>query len=591
MNIQLLLFHSVIGGSSLTRLSESVVTLYHEKEVVLTSKWTETLMMRNQSFSCSLVDDPKINKRRAHLRLFAAQMAPLTGHCAQKDAINLCINDRVDQTLANGRSRSFSVSEKNIRESGDQFFTEPTSGNLAAVVTCTNRPVVGKSKGARICRKGDEDIVGGRGVIRQTFLNGSALVGKAEVVPLASLGCDSDGSIDEMQVKTDSITIESFTVENAGEEIIHINISSPFCKSSSEQITALPEMKSACFSAEFNRRHFEYCHEHSVGFGLVNRKQISVVRANFVQPVLTNWTFNSKSLDASFATDRACAPLLPALSDDFLIELDRNKVQIKGVGGSFNPIFHESISGTLLFDSKNPTACSHDAFPESIIPKQQARWIALVERGGCMFQEKALLAEKRGAAALIILNVGKRSMIPAMASVPGHAFLSIPSVLVDSDASFLTKYTGSKATVSAAPMAGSTFPSDNQTLAVKVSAYCDPESLGRNAFGQACQVGDKVIVRREGEAHEHAGHIVEKLSHDTFIVSTAGASSSETFSAWELFKNSETPCTGQMGIVITDVEHSDTCEVSVRIHSPFLCADRRFRDPPKQNRDIVCTLN
>ena len=208
-----------------------------------------------------------------------------------------------------------------------------------------------------------------------------------------------------------------------------------------------------------------------------------------------------------------------------------------------------------------------------------------------MFQEKALLAEKRGAAALIILNVGKRSMIPAMASVPGHAFLSIPSVLVDSDASFLTKYTGSKATVSAAPMAGSAFPSDNQTLAVKVSAYCDPESLGRNAFGQACQVGDKVIVRREGEAHEHAGHIVEKLSHDTFKVSTAGASSSETFSAWELFKNSETPCTGQMGIVITDVEHSDTCEVSVRIHSPFLCADRRFRDPPKQNRDIVCTLN
>jgi hypothetical protein len=260
------------------------------------------------------------------------------------------------------------------------------------------------------------------------------------------------------------------------------------------------------------------------------------------------------------------------------------------VGGSFNPFFHESISGIVVFDPQHPTGCGESAYSEKLIPKKQ-QWIAVAERGSCMFQEKAVFAEKRGASGLIIINAGRRPMIPAMASVQGQPPLSIPSVLVDSDALFLKQFTGTKTTIRSAVVQGSSSPSPAEPLFVKVNVYCDQAALGAVPLGRTCQVGDTVMARREGDSHEQSGVVVEKFSHDSFKVSTPAAPAGEVFAGWELFKNSETPCTGQLGILITEVEQSDTCEVSVWLHSPFLCADRRFRDPPKQNRDIVCTLN
>jgi len=302
------------------------------------------------------------------------------------------------------------------------------------------------------------------------------------------------------------------------------------------------------------------------------------------------------------STNLNCLQYLPLLSDKYTVSVAGvGSLSITGVGGSFNPPSYDSRMGTIrgiaVYDLKNPFGCdSSSATVPSIAAASGKDWIAVVDRGSCMFQEKGLFMQKKGAKAVIVVNGAKGGMIAALASIPGKPPLDIPVILVDREGSVLkSTFSGRTLIVQSLPIDGQSLPSVSDTVRVSSEWYCDPrwaEESPPSHFARSCETGDEVLVYREGEEFGHPGNIVEKLGSGFFRVRlTDTPSVVEEFSGWKLYKDASSPCTAQLGTFLTDIVRSDACELTVRLHSSILCGNKRIREPKRVSKDIHCTVH
>jgi hypothetical protein len=177
-------------------------------------------------------------------------------------------------------------------------------------------------------------------------------------------------------------------------------------------------------------------------------------------------------------------------------------------------------------------------------------------------------------------------MIPAMASVVGKPVSDIPAVLTDRDGVVLDKFIGSKVRLSPAPFPGQSRPGPDQKLEVLLRMGC--QSIEKD-FSQQCVVGQEVLMQIDGDLLKHPVVIVEKLNPELYIVSDAH-DPRRVVPGWSLFKDGDVPCTGQLGSFVADVQRTDSCEITVDMHSALLCGDAQFRPPLMRRNDIQCTL-
>ena len=595
----------VVSGVNPTLLasqtSVTVVSLFSRDAALHASHGDviDTVSIRGQPFTCSLTHDAAAEKAKLANHRFRAVMSPLTGECVTSANVTVCPNSKLEFSTSNGQKEILSVTDKPALMAGHQTYVNGT-GHAAAVLTCTHRPLPPPPPGKRrICRNGDRVPAFDHSVIVNTFSNGTALIMSTRkpdevkrLVHMAAIGCGSDGTLD---VTSNLLTVDSVTVING---LSNVKVSSPMCGLEDRIPTAeslISPMSGGCFTGSFLHRKIEYCHGDGLFRLVQDRLRLSHPWPTAIPIESTSrseWTYSSsdRTIESTFSTSHSCAEVQPFLTDQFVVSVAHPKLTIHGVGGSFLPMSFpfgtNRVEGVLVFDSAHPLGCTDEAFP--IVPNEN--WIAVVERNACMFHAKALIAQRKGAVGVIIVNVAKRGMIPAMAGVADQPVLDIPAVLVDTDGKILRTLSGTRAVIKAAPIPGQSPPSLRDALNFKVVMECDSR-WDTGSFGQSCRVGDKVTVRREGESDEVGREIVEKLNADTFRVSLAGADSdavSDVIQGWELSRDSTTPCTAQLGTFITSVDRTDTCEITVTMHSGFLCADKRFREPLRRSKDIVC---
>lgn len=589
--------------------SDTVVSLFTKgvRPEVLSgqrSLWTENLNINGKDITCSLNEDPDKTRAKNKLFTFKAALAPLNGLCVSSHGIRLCPNDRVEIARSGGKTDVFTVSQQPSREMmGDQFFVKP-GGQIAAVAVCQSPTDSARDAPKRICRIGDKVPNDSSSVILETFAHEKVAMIKstrsprdpARRVPWSSIGCDTDGTIGDSEYTSRLLKIESVSELSSG--VIKIYISSPLC--GSMHLPGPPEellnpVRNGCFVAEFLHREIEYCHGTSK-FRLVQRKRRLghdwPTALPLVSTEVSPWQFDAetKSLEAKFSTSQSCAAVQPFMSEEYIVSLPR--MSFKAVGGSFTPMTflnETGVEGVLVFDPRRHTACQADAYPDSLLPPSGHPWIALADRGGCMFQEKALVAQARGASGMIVINPKDRPMIPAMAGMPEKPLVDIHTVLIDFDGAILKSHVGSSVAITSAGVKGQSQPGPSDTLSLKVSFTCDPQ-WDSGTFARSCQTGDSVKLIRDGENEQHLVEIIERVNSDTFRIQTPGASfqSTEVVPGTLMDRDAMTPCTAQFGTFVRDVVRSDTCELSLTIHSNFLCADKRFREPLRSATDIVC---
>ncbi|TEB18615.1 hypothetical protein C9890_0353 [Perkinsus sp. BL_2016] len=419
----------------------------------------------------------------------------------------------------------------------------------------------------------------------QSVRSSSRHAARKSLAEIAS-SCDSLGIADENPNQFLEIVSVSSTEIRANSNLCYTG-------HAANPIDLLRPLSHACLTGAFNHRHFEVClTEPEAEFRLIQPTH----RMNHPWPTAlpmtglseANWTFDvaSRSLQRKFKTNQGCKRLQPALTEEFTVTImTSGRLSLKAVSGSFSPMVFPSnfIEGVLHHDPRHKNGCSSNAF-ESGTPKEP--WIALVDRGGCMFQDKALVAQAKGAAGVIVINNNRKGMIPAMAAIVGKPVVDIPTVLTDVDGAVLRKHIGTRVQIAPASLEGHPSPSEDDKLHVSLRIGCRSIEEG---YSRSCQVGDEVLAQFDGDLLKHPVQIIQKLNPDSYIVkSTSG--SHETAMGYQLFRDSNSPCTVQLGSFIEAIERTDTCELVVDIHSALLCGDSRFREPLFKKNDIECTL-
>jgi len=386
---------------------------------------------------------------------------------------------------------------------------------------------------------------------------------------------------------------------------LHIRLSSPVCESPPTPSKFLTSLYGTCFTANLIGRQFEYCHgdENPRIRILQPRPRVHAKWPLAISAIATSeigeWTIrNGRLYSPTAVTNTNCAINQPGFGDGYLITVPGiRSLSITGIGGSFNPMTIPYKSGTILgiavYDPNSRYGCEESGFPHSILPPSGTSWIAIVDRGECMFQDKGLVLQSRGAVAVIVVNGAKSGMIGALAGIPGKPILDIPVVLVDGDGAVLkSSYIGNQIAIRPKE-----FPHVlDEKISFKTEWFCDPgwdsvttmsaRDSSSPDFGLPCQSGDSVMLHREGEAVEIPAKIIEEFGGGFFSVESSGEI--QTVPGWQIFRDSTSPCTAQFGTYIDDVVRSDTCQITLRLHSSVLCADKRFRRPKQIANDIVC---
>jgi len=541
-----------------------------------------------------------------------SQLAPLEGYMYEwfggdNIGINFFPNEKI-QILQHNKFVGEYVATTSSGTKGELIFTSvrDSDANLHAKyfqvnVHCQYRPFEKKLSG-KICRIGDHPT--GDTVIDTIHITtGTVILASLdetrESVSWSDAGCDSDGSWDQTSGGEEFLRLEK--IEEKGDALT-LTISSPLCERPEGIAWNKSMLNSLCFVGQLNSRHFDFCpNEGRIGIVQVGATKPHVIVGRFEPPNEpgVDTIRNRRLFIPSVSTNLNCLQNLPLLSDKYTVSVAGvGSLSITGVGGSFNPPSFDSRMGTIrgiaVYDSKNPFGC--DSSP-SIAAVSGKDWIAVVDRGSCMFQEKGLYMQKKGAKAVIVINGSKGGMIAALASIPGKPPLDIPVLLVDREGSVLkSTFSGRTLIVQSLPIEGQSLPSVSDTVRVSSEWYCDPrwadESSPSSQFARSCETGDEVLVYREGEEFGHPGNIVEKLGSGFFRVRLSDTPTVvEEFSGWRVYKDASSPCTAQLGTFVTDIVRSDTCELTVRLHSSILCGDKRMREPKRVSKDVQCTVH
>jgi len=586
-----------IGQSVLTAIEETVVSLARSSGANThahqgSSHWVEQVFINDTPFTCRLKEDANQALEAAHRVERNSKLLALAGQCfqsAESNGLNLCPNDRVDF-----RGQQYLMSKETAIDV-DQSFAGRGNGEPSIVLHCDYMKHLQARQNQKLCRPGS---VVGSAVITSIFSNQTAelksvtgsnrpVMSEHAQIP----GCDTLGihdSIDRLMHITSVSTAEGPT---------RIGAESPLCfpGSSLPVDQLLLPLSNVCLTGELFHRQFEVCFtEPRMEFRVLQLghrlNHAWPTAAPFRSTHMSDWTIDSHSrkIERRIKTDQSCRSLETAFTEEFRITvLSTNSFSLRAVSGPFSPmVVSNEIEGILVSDSSDPSGCSESAFEAQSRTSGRTPWIALVRRGGCLFQEKALFAQRKGAVGIVIVNRSKRAMIPAMASVVGKPVSDIPAVLTDRDGVVLDKFIGSNVRLSPAPFPGQSRPGPDQKLEVLLRMGC--HSIEKE-FSQQCVVGQEVLMQVDGDLLKHPVVIVEKLNPELYIVSDAH-DPRRVVPGWSLFKDGDVPCTGQLGSFVADVQRTDSCEITVDMHSALLCGDAQFRPPLMRRNDIQCTL-
>ena len=557
--------------------------------------WMNSVFIHKNLFICRLQQNTDSEILRADQIDKQSKLLPLTGTCFRNtdlDGFGICPNLRVEFG-----DRRFLVSQA-TPVGTYQAFAERGSSEPKFELHCSHTDYARANGINKLCRAGS--LVGGE-VVTNVYSNGSLAL--KSVLSSSKSTIRSSDQVAECQglgiwnaTAGKLMEIESLVTR---EGVTEIHSKSPLCfgnKSVSAEDLLLP-LSNLCLTAGFYHRQFEVCFTRprfefrfvQLGHRL-NHDWPSAVP--FLGPDISPWNFDpsTRTLVKTIKTDQSCRTIEPAMTEQFRVTvLSINQFSIRGVSGTFSPmLFAQDIEGILVSDPSYPTGCSDSSFEAfSLTQSSNSKpWIALVRRGGCMFQDKALVAQRRGAVGIVIVNQAKRAMIPAMAAVPDKPMSDIPAVLVDRDGIVLDKFIGSVVRISPAPFPGQSTPAPDEKIDVVLNVGC--QSIEKE-YSLQCEEGDEVLMQLDGELLKHPVRIVEKINPELYVVSD-DHEPREIVPGWSLFKDGDLPCTGQLGSFITDVRRTDSCEITVDIHSALLCGDSKYRPPLLRRNDVQCSL-
>jgi hypothetical protein len=567
-----------------------------------TFAWSETLMMGTISIRCNLTESRAFDAVRALQWQSRLSFECLSATCPSRTMTNhgslkICPNDRVELG-----DEIFTYDSRLVGDTRYGWFQAYQGVNKdpdRLMVSCIHDPISSSRKAETPCRLGS--LVGDDLVVSGIFANGSALVssimiprGKSQSVRLIQRGslCPSFGIFNS--------TIESLIHRAEVNETSSprtLTLWSPLCfgNRASTFESLLEPLRDVCLAGDLIHRQVDICLGDSA-----NALRIIQLIHGSSKPWPTSISFSgkgpkdwsvdesSKFLEKRVSTNQFCGSVQPSITEEYKVTImSANRFSLRAVSGSFAPLQfpggRESAEGIIYNDGLNPQGCSESSYESLKIPAN-AHWIALVDRGGCMFQEKTLIAQRKGAQGIIIVNTVKRSMIPAMASIAGKPAADIPAVLTDTDGLVLKAFIGTKVRLEPAPYPGEASPGPNDHLDVVLRIGCLSTEPG---YAKACEVGDQVLLEQDGDVLHHSVEIVEKLNPELYVV-IAGQGFRETVPGWRLFKESDVPCTSQLGSFVKSVERTGTCELTATIHSALVCADERFREPLLRKRDVNC---
>jgi hypothetical protein len=468
--------------------------------------------------------------------------------------------------------------------------TEENSRVPKLVLTCLYRPY-SRQDAVEICRVGD--VINGLTI--DTIHPGTKTMivtdsnGDRSSRSWASLKCDSDGSWDVEIFSNSLLRFEKLTETNG---VFSLLVSSPLCENS-DLISRKSVLAPVCFTHQLKSRHFEFCPEIGrIGLVQMGHDRPRIVKGSFIPPADFEIRDRRMNYPPVTVSDLNCAKNLPIMSEEYRISIRGNpSLWFHGIGGSFNPMSFESnkILGKAIFDPQNQYGCDTSAAG----PTVDQPWIAVVDRGNCMFQEKGFNMQRKGAKAVVVINGAKGGMIAALAALPGKPPLDIPVILVDRDGAVLkTVYDGKQLVIQSASIVGQSLPSVSEPVSVKSEWYCDSRWDDESAeFSTTCQAGDEILLHRDGEHVAYPATVTERLGSGFFRIRPHDTGKYEEVSGWQIFKDSWSPCTAELGSMITDVIRSDMCELTVRMHSSLLCADKRLAKPKQISKDIQCRIS
>lgn len=577
MRVLFFLLSGIFSGGTFPKES-TVVSLFADRVSgdSWQVSWSELISFRGKKFQCSLSHDPEADRSRALAEQFRARMQAVIGTCFSNSTVVYCPMD------------SLSIQGKNflpLNASDDQeIFSD--SKNPSAIVTC--RPD-GASRGddkfqGRLCREGEEVLK--QYVITRTYLNGTVILQSIQEDKPPMISTDMNLTRCFNFGFSEIPSLMSLSSADLSGPVAKITVESPLCGSGPK----IQLLEGGCWTGEFQHRQFEYCHNHSVRFvqltHRLNHHWPTAVAAQITSRGAP-WIVNSstRTMDSKLSTDLSCLSVLPALTEEFLVTVLGRRFSIKGVSGSFTPLQFqpnfEFVQGALFHDSQHPQGCSESAW---IKVQPTSPWIALVDRGGCLFQDKTLIAQRKGAAGIIVINNLKKGMIPAMAAMTGKPAADIPAVLVDTEGAVLKQMTGNRVRISPNIPEGLSRPRLDENLEIHVSVGCYNKEI------KACQAGDQVLVNFDGDPNHHSASIVEVLNPDSYLVHVPGKGN-VVAAGWQVLQESDLPCTVHRGTYIRSISRTDTCVLSVDIHSGLVCSDPRLREPLLRRNEIKCSLS
>ena len=530
---------------------ENTVSLYQQGSLGL--KTGRELVIGNRKFRCDLnsKEGSRNDQDTQAMDQGRAIIAGLDGICVNNDQSTLCIGEHISVGAAEFQHKSDQLREgfvvsKYISTQGDQIEVScmcdqsPLSDVLRP--TCRIGEILPQGRIVEIdVNKKTVDVY-------QEKLTGDQIVrlGWAETDCVSGVEL-----VRNFQVASSSMSFDS--------RVCCLNPKNPW--------NLLTPLKGLCAQGVWMDRVFEYCH----GEGLFFVKSTPTVtgrtqgeRLRITKETL-EFSFSSKTLHSSMSGS-SCQPV----TSSYKIRVGENEYE--GQGGAFNPSTG-LVAGHLIVDPENMYGCEDWAeydYKES--------WIAVVLRGECMFQTKAQIAQKAGAAAVIILNTKGRGMVRWMAAVSSEKFPDIPAILIDRGAELLE---GGNAVIQK--------EGRSEEVNIDVEFFCEPRWREQP---WNCEPGKEVSIR-SGIENERFGIVETHLGGGLMTVRMLNDEKGvyeddfETIPSALVYGDSEWSCAGNDLLSISSLEIEE-CEGTLFLHSSLLCADPRFMEIPKSTKNIKC---
>ncbi|CAD7973070.1 unnamed protein product [Amoebophrya sp. A25] len=271
------------------------------------------------------------------------------------------------------------------------------------------------------------------------------------------------------------------------------------------------------------------------------------------------WLGEVADLMSSSSGGKTGAPDAKTVGGSAGNDIDLDDLDLRGFGGTFNPLYVEGFQGKLWHDPDNAYGCKPFKKP---VPFKNT--IIVVQRGHCWFHEKAVTAQNAGAASVIVTN-DERPMADAMEGVDNLAAPRIVSVLVDAELGTLLKYAG----ISTYPEIKVMKYTDEQQRkphTTFVTLYCSPEWTR-----PACPKGTTVEINVDGTWKR--GIVQKELPDFQSLLVLYGKQGSveRVVSRTSAYRLPDFVSCSSNPVRVEYVEEPKNCQSNIKVHIAGLC--------------------